>query len=82
MWLFSSLQTIEGATKRKQTGSSTKWRSGGNVVLRLMECLTPTVSFDLFMNNYFTFFRLLTTKTWILSTEWIRMWQSKGLAYE
>ena len=26
-----------------------------------MECLTPTVSFDIFMdNNYFTSFRLLT----------------------
>ena len=73
---------MEGATKKKQIGSSTKWRLEGNVVLRLIECLTRTVSFDLFMNNYFTFFRLLTTKTWILSTEWIRMWQSKGLAYE
>ena len=28
-----------------------------NVVLRLIECLTPAVSFDIFMN---TFFRLLT----------------------
>ena len=25
-----------------------------------MECLTATVSFDIFMNNYFTSFRLLT----------------------
>ena len=25
-----------------------------------MECLTPTVSFDLFMGNYFTSFRLRT----------------------
>ena len=24
-----------------------------------MECLTPAVSFDIFMDNYFTFFRLL-----------------------
>ena len=31
---------------------------GDNVVLRLIECLTPTVSFDLFMDNYFTSFRL------------------------
>ena len=30
-----------------------KWGLGDNVVLRLMECLTPTVSFDLFMDNYF-----------------------------
>ena len=29
-------------------------------VLRLVECLTPTVSFDIFMDNYFTSFRLLT----------------------
>ena len=35
-----------------------KWGLGDNVVLRLMECLTPTVSFDLFMDNYFTSFRL------------------------
>ena len=26
----------------------------------LMECLTPTVNFDIFMDNYFTSFRLLT----------------------
>ena len=31
---------------------------GDNVALQLMECLTPTVSFDLFMDNYFTCFRL------------------------
>ena len=29
-----------------------------NVVLRLMECLTQTVNFDLFMDAYFTSFRL------------------------
>ena len=28
--------------------------------LRLMECLTPSVSFDVFMDSYFTSFRLLT----------------------
>ena len=28
------------------------------MVLRLVECLTPTVSFDLSMDNYFTSFRL------------------------
>ena len=37
--------------------SSFKWRLGENVVLRLTECLTPTVSFNIFMD---TFFRLLT----------------------
>ena len=30
------------------------------LVLRLVECLTPTVSFDIFMGNYFTSFRLRT----------------------
>ena len=38
--------------------ANTKWRLGENVVLRLMECLTPTVSFDIFAVNYFTYFRL------------------------
>ena len=33
---------------------------GENVVLGLMECLTLAFSFDVFMNNYFTYFRLLT----------------------
>ena len=28
--------------------------------MRLMECLTPTISFDMFMDNYFRYFRLLT----------------------
>ena len=40
--------------------SSTKWWLGENIVLQLMECLPPTVSFDIFMDNYFTSFRLLT----------------------
>ena len=31
-----------------------------NVGLRLMECLTLSFSFDIFMNNFFTYFRLLT----------------------
>ena len=30
------------------------------IVLRLIEFLTPTVRFDIFMDNYFTSFRLLT----------------------
>ena len=50
----------QGAKKGKQFVSSTKWGLGDNVALRLMECLTPTFSFDLFMDNYFTSFRLLT----------------------
>ena len=46
--------------KQSNVSSSTKWRLGENVVLRLMECLTQTVSFDIFMDNYFTSFRQLT----------------------
>ena len=46
--------------KHSKVSSSTKWRLGGNVVLRLVECLTPSVSFDIFIENYFTSFRLLT----------------------
>ena len=43
-----------------KASSSAKWRLGENVVLRLIECLTPSVSFDIFMDNYLTSFRLLT----------------------
>ena len=50
----------QGAKKRKQVASSTKRGLGENIVLRLMECLTPIFSFDIFMDNYFTYFRLLT----------------------
>ena len=39
---------------------STIWRLGENVVLRMIECLIPSVSFDIFMDNYFTSFCLLT----------------------
>ena len=49
------------ATKKgKQVASSTKWRLRENVVLRSMERVTPTFSFDIFRDNYFTSFRLLT----------------------
>ena len=37
-----------------------KCKLGENVVLQLMECLTASVSFEIFMDNYFTSFRLLT----------------------
>ena len=50
----------QGAKKEKQVASPTKWGLGENVVLRLVECLTPTVSFDVFMGNCFTSFHLLT----------------------
>ena len=49
----------EGEKKRKHIASSTKWRLGENVALRLMECLTPTVSCHIVMNNYFKSFCLL-----------------------
>ena len=42
-----------------QSFSSTKWRLGGNVALRLMKCLTSSVSFDKITDSYFTSFRLL-----------------------
>ena len=48
----------EGTKKRNQVAFSTKWGLRGNVVLRIIEYLTPTVSFDLFMDNYFTSCRL------------------------
>ena len=47
-------------SKYSKVFSSTKWRLGENVALWLMECLTSSVSFDIFMDNYFTSFRLLT----------------------
>ena len=46
--------------KHSKVSSSTKWRLGENVALRLMEYLTPTVSYDVFMSNYFTSLCLLT----------------------
>ena len=36
----------QGVKKRKQVASSTKWGLGENVVLQLMECLPPTVSYN------------------------------------
>ena len=39
----------QGAKKGKQIASPTKWGLEENIVLRLMECLTPTFSFDIFM---------------------------------
>ena len=58
IWLCSSVQT--SAKKGKQFVSSTKWRLGENVIFRLTECLTPTFSFEKFMNNYSKSFGLLT----------------------
>ena len=50
----------QGAKKGKEVASSAKWGLGENVVFRLMECLTPTISVDMFKDNYFTSFCLLT----------------------
>ena len=49
-----------GAREVKQVASCTKWGLEENVVLGLMECLTPTFSFYIFMDNYFTSFHVLT----------------------
>ena len=46
--------------KGKQAASSSKCELGESVALRLMECLSPIVSYYIFMNNYFTSFCLLT----------------------
>ena len=35
--------------KHSKVSSSTEWRLGENVVQRSMECLTPTVKFDIFI---------------------------------
>ena len=51
----------QGTKKGKHFASSMKWGLGDNDVLRLMECLAPTVSFDLFMDNYFTSFGLFVS---------------------
>ena len=48
----------QGTKKGKQVASSTKWGFGDNVVLQLVKCLTPNVSFDLFTDNCFTSFCL------------------------
>ena len=47
-------------SKHAKFSSSTKWGLVENIVLRLMKYLTPSVSFDIFMDNYFISFRLLT----------------------
>ena len=44
--------------KGKQVASCAKQRLGDNAVLQMMVCLTPTVIFYLFMDNFFTSFRL------------------------
>ena len=46
--------------KHSKVSCFTKCRLGENVVLRLIECLTSSVSSEIFMDSYFTTFRLLT----------------------
>ena len=50
----------QGVKKGKQVASPTKCSLGENVALWLMACLTATFSFEIFMDNYFISFRLLT----------------------
>ena len=47
---------MQFSSERKTVPSSTKWELGENVVLRLMECLISTVSFDIFMDDYSNLF--------------------------
>ena len=47
-------------SKYFKVSSATKWRLEENVVLQLMECVTPSVTFDIFMHNHFTSFLLPT----------------------
>ena len=46
--------------EHSKVSSFTKWTLGENVVLRLMKCLTPSATFDIFRDNYFTSFCLFT----------------------
>ena len=48
----------QSAKKGKRVTSFTKWQLGGNVVLRLIECLTRTFNFDISIDNYFSSFCL------------------------
>ena len=42
----AQFRLYQGAKNGKQFASSTKWRLGENVVLRLMECLTSPFNFN------------------------------------
>ena len=55
---FAHYRPYQWAKKGKQVAFFTKWGLGDNVILWLLECLTLTVSFDLFVDNYFTSFCL------------------------
>ena len=49
-----------GKHSNSKVSSPTKWKLEEKVALQLMECLTSTVSFDIFKDNYFISFRLLS----------------------
>ena len=71
----------QGTKKGKQVASSMKWGLVDNVVLRLMECLAPTVSFNLFMDNYFTFFRLFVCSPTLVLTTYEQEVCSRKIVY-
>ena len=50
----------QGAKKRNDFASSTKWEYRENVVLRLIECLTPAFGLMYLWKKNFTSFCLLT----------------------
>ena len=53
-------RTYEGTKKGKQFESSTKWGLGENVFLRLIECLAPAFGCDIFTDNNYRSFCLIT----------------------
>ena len=55
---WAHYRPYQGSKKGKQVPSSATQGLGHNIVLGLMKCLTPTLSFYLFMDNYFTSFCL------------------------
>ena len=58
-WENHDINVVELA-KHSKVSSSAKMRLGKNGVLQLMESLTWSVSFDIFMDNCLTSFCLLT----------------------
>ena len=51
-------RSYQGAFKGKHVSFSTRRGLEDNIVLRFMKCLTPTLSFNLFTDNYLISFRL------------------------
>ena len=71
----------QGTKKRNQVAFSTKWGLGDNVVLRIMEYLTLTVSFDLLMDEYFTSCRLFICLPTLESTTFEQETCSRKISY-